>query len=90
MLTRYPVVVKVRNNSALEAVNVKVELNVLKSLASELREKLQLEGPAKIPAFGIADYTFTGRMYDERILKRANIHTSCKNCWNPARPKPLK
>ena len=91
MLVRYPIVVKVRNNAAIEARNVKIELNVLKSLSSELREKLQLEGPSNIPQFGIAEYTFTGRSYDERILKKANINSYCDNCWNPALPiTPIK
>ncbi len=85
-LTIMPLTVIVRNNSAIIAEDVRVEVSLLKALNLSVREKLILEGSKNIPAFGISEYTFTGKTFDERILRKGNISTSCKNCFNPALP----
>jgi hypothetical protein len=90
MLTTMPLTVTVRNNSAIEAQDVSVEVSLLKALNLSMRERLTLEGSKIIPAFGIMEYTFTGRIFDERILRKGNVSAGCKNCFTPPLPIPDK
>lgn len=85
-LTFLPITVSVRNTSAIKASEVRVELNMLRSLSGDVRQRVTLEGPTEIDGYGISEYTYTGKMIDERILRKANLKVSCQNCWNPALP----
>jgi hypothetical protein len=78
-----PIAVTVRNESRIEAEGVIVKARFLESLESERRIEYLLEGPDKIPAFGIAHYTFSGRLIDARIVRRGTTSVTCLNCWNP-------
>jgi hypothetical protein len=78
-----PIAVTVRNESRIEAEDITVKVRFLESLKSERRIEYLLEGPDTIPAFGIAHYTYSGRLIDARIVRRGTAKVSCRNCWDP-------
>jgi len=83
MQMNVPIKVDIRNESSMAAKNISVKISFPASLASEERVHLNLEGPKEIPGFGIAQYTYTGKLIDNRIAKRGNVNISCDNCWKP-------
>jgi hypothetical protein len=80
---RVPVKVSVRNESRIEATNIRVKVSLPETLTSDDRYELLLEGPDTIPPFEIANYTYSGRMLDVRIVRRGNVRITCEECWNP-------
>lgn len=83
MQMNVPIKVDIRNESSMAAKNVSIRISYPASLTSEERVHLNLEGPKEIPEFGIAQYTYTGKLIDNRIAKRGNVNISCDNCWKP-------
>lgn len=83
MFLSVPVLAKVRNESRIEATNVRVTASFPESLSSDDRYELLLEGPTTIPPFEIAQYTFTGKLIDVRLARRGTVKVKCSECWDP-------
>jgi len=79
-LLRIPVTATVRNQSSQEAKGVSVKVKLPETPNSDEHFGLELEGPTDIPAYGVGEYTFSGRLIDDRIVIKGVISVDCENC----------
>lgn len=79
-LLRIPVTATVRNQSSQDAKGVEVKVKFPNTPNADEYFDLKLEGPSVIPSFGIAEYTFSGRLIDDRVVIKGVISVDCENC----------
>lgn len=79
-LLQIPLNAEVRNQSSQEAKGVNIKVKLPKTPFSDEYFELQLEGPTSIPSFGVAQYTYSGKLIDDRIVLKGLISVDCENC----------
>ncbi len=79
-LLRIPLDATVRNQSSQEAIGVDVKVKLPKTPNADEFFDLKLEGPTTIPAFGVAEYSYSGKLFDDRIVIKGVISVDCDNC----------
>ncbi len=42
--------------------------------------ELKLEGPTSIPSYGAGQYTYSGKLIDDRVILKGVITADCENC----------
>ncbi|HMO18447.1 MAG TPA: hypothetical protein PKA63_06635 [Oligoflexia bacterium] len=82
-LMKVPIIIEVRNESGIEAKEVRVKVSYPVAPYEEERIELSLEGPTSIPSYGIAEYSYSGKLIDDRIAPRGHVKITCENCWKP-------
>lgn len=81
-------IVSVRNESSLKALNVKVKALVpitfvINEKNSGKREVFELEGPNTIEPYGVQEYTFSGKLFEDKYIRRSLTQIECDNCFKP-------
>lgn len=79
-LLQIPLNAEVRNQSSQEAKNVSVKVKLPQNPVSDEFYELKLEGPTSISSFGVAQYTYSGKLIDDRVILKGIISADCENC----------
>lgn len=79
-ILKIPVTATVRNQSSQEAKGIEVKVKFPQTPNADEYFDLRLEGPTNIPSFGVGEYTYSGKLIDDRIVIKGVISVDCQNC----------
>lgn len=79
-LLQIPLNAVVRNESSQDAKEVSVRVKLPETPNSDKFYELKLEGPTNIPSYGAGQYTYSGKLIDDRVVLKGVITADCENC----------